>query len=92
MDTTDLRYDWPVLKAFLMIETRRDLNGQVSTERRNDFSLRLADAATLGPAVRGHWGIENQLHGLLDVSFDEDQFRMRAGNAADNFSVQRRIA
>lgn len=87
-----LRHDWPGLKALVMIEARRDVQGQVSTERRYYLSSRLADAATLGPAVRGHWGIENQLHWSLDVTFGEDQSRMRAGNAAENFSVLRRIA
>lgn len=42
--------------------------------------------------VRGHWGIENQLHWSLDVVFGEDQARMRIGNAAENFSILRRIA
>jgi predicted transposase YbfD/YdcC len=87
-----LRHDWPGLKALVMIEARRDLQGQVTTERRYYLSSRRADAATLGPAVRGHWGIENQLHWSLDVTFGEDQSRMRAGNAAENFSVLRRIA
>ena len=51
-----------------------------------------SSAATLGPAVRGHWGLENKLQWSLDVTFGEDQSRMRAGNAAENFSVLRRIA
>lgn len=87
-----LRKDWPGLQALVMIEARREVQGEVSTERRYYLSSRLADAASLGPAVRGHWGIENQLHWSLDVTFGEDQSRMRAGNAAENFSVLRRIA
>jgi predicted transposase YbfD/YdcC len=88
----DLRADWPGLKAFVMVAAQREVQGQVSTERRYYLSSRLADAATLGPAVRGHWGIENHLHWSLDVTFGEDQARMRTGNAAENFSVLRRIA
>jgi hypothetical protein len=42
--------------------------------------------------VRGHWGIENGLHWSLDVVFGEDQARMRLGNAAENFSILRRLA
>ena len=87
-----LRTDWPGLTTLVMVEAWRDLQGQVSTERRYYLSSRLADAATLGSAVRGHWGIENKLHWSLDVTFGEDQSRMRAGNAAENFSVLRRIA
>lgn len=42
--------------------------------------------------VRGHWGIENQVHWQLDVSFNEDQYRLRTGHAAEDFSRLRRIA
>ena len=87
-----LRQDWPGLQALVMVEARREVQGEVSTERRYYLSSRLAAAATLGPAVRGHWGIENQLHWSLDVTFGEDQARMRMGNAAENFSIFRRMA
>ena len=40
----------------------------------------------------GHWGIENRLHWQLDVSFGEDQRRLRTGHAAENFSRLCRIA
>ena len=43
-------------------------------------------------AVRGHWGIENKLHWQLDVSFREDQCRVRAGHGAENLSRLRRLA
>ena len=87
-----LRQDWPGLQALVMVEARREVQGKVSTERRYYLSSRLAAAATLGPAVRGHGGIENQVHWSLDVTFGEDQARMRVGNAAENFSIFRRLA
>ena len=43
-------------------------------------------------AVRGHWGIENRLHWQLDVTFQEDQCRIRKGHADANFSILRRTA
>jgi predicted transposase YbfD/YdcC len=43
-------------------------------------------------AVRGHWGIENSLHWQLDVTFEEDQCRLRKGHADANFSILRRTA
>jgi predicted transposase YbfD/YdcC len=49
-------------------------------------------ARSFGAAVRGHWGIENRLHWQLDVSFGEDQRRIRKGNADANFSTLRRTA
>ena len=50
------------------------------------------DARTLAEAIRGHWGIENGLHWSLDVSFREDDSRVRVGHAAENLSRVRRIA
>ena len=43
-------------------------------------------------SVRGHWGIENSLHWQLDVTFGEDQCRVRKGHADANFSLLRRTA
>ena len=43
-------------------------------------------------AVRGHWGIENSLHWVLDATFDEDQNRTRQRRMADNLSWLRRFA
>ncbi len=42
--------------------------------------------------MRGHWGIENQVHWVLDVVFREDDCRIRKDHAPANFSVLRRIA
>jgi predicted transposase YbfD/YdcC len=49
------------------------------------------DAKTFGEAVRNHWGIENKLHWCLDISFREDESRIRKGAAPDNFGVIRHI-
>lgn len=50
-----------------------------------------SNAESLGAAIRSHWKIENQLHWSLDVSFREDQSRLRTENAAENRSILRRI-
>ena len=42
--------------------------------------------------MRGHWGIENNLHWMLDVVFREDQDRNRSGHAQNNLSLIRKIA
>ena len=46
----------------------------------------------LGQSLRGHWGIENGLHWVLDVTFGEDANRTRRGNGAENLSILRRMA
>ena len=49
-------------------------------------------ARRFGAAVRSHWAIENRLHWQLDVTFEEDQSRLRKGHADANFSILRRTA
>ena len=51
-----------------------------------------SDALSIGRAIRQHWGIENQLHWVLDVSFGEDASRIRNGHSPENFSLLRRMA
>ena len=55
------------------------------------LSKRLS-ARRFGNAVRSHWGIENNLHWQLDVTFNEDKSRIRKGHADANFSILRRTA
>jgi predicted transposase YbfD/YdcC len=51
-----------------------------------------SDAARFGSAVRQHWGIENSLHWVMDVTFREDESRIRRDNGAENVSWLRRLA
>lgn len=84
---------WPKLKAIVLVETERTSAGKTSCERRHYITSRsnLSAKAAL-TATRSHWGIENQLHWVLDVAFREDECRVRAGNAGENFAVIRHIA
>jgi predicted transposase YbfD/YdcC len=84
---------WPMLKGIVLVESERTLGGKTSVERRHYITSRskLSAKDALG-ASRSHWGIENQLHWVLDVAFREDECRVRAGNAAENFAVIRHIA
>jgi len=68
-------------------------NGHKSEETRYFISsLDATDPARLGYIVRLHWGIENNLHWVLDSAFDEDSNRARKGNSAANMAVVRHIA
>lgn len=85
--------DWRDLHSLAMIEAERTAEGKTSTDRRYYISSRkrLPAKAALRSS-RAHWGIENELHWVLDVAFREDDCRIRVGYAAQNFAVLRHIA
>ena len=83
---------WPGLRQMVMVQSRREVQGKVTTERRYYMaSHRKLDAQPTATAIGGHWGIENQVHGVLDVTFNEDQSRIRRENGPENFSRLRRM-
>ena len=86
------RQRWPGLKAigWTISETLRD--GKRCYEMRYYIMSRKLSAKQFAAAVRGHWSIENSLHWQLDVTFGEDQSRVRRGHADANFSILRRTA
>jgi predicted transposase YbfD/YdcC len=90
----DLADQWPGLKALIAIERTRELNGKTSRERHYYISSRdrRTKAKGLAAYIRGHWSVENNLHWQLDVSFNEDQRRVRKGHGAENLSRLTRIA
>ena len=69
---------WDSLRSVGVVEATRDIDGKISTERRYYLSSLTLDAQRFGHAIRSHWGVENQLHWVLDVVFNEDQSRARA--------------
>jgi predicted transposase YbfD/YdcC len=85
---------WKSLSAVVKIESTRYIKSTGKEERQTRFYITSSNASAevIGKAVRSHWGIENQLHWQLDVSFSEDQSRKRDGHAAQNFSLLNRIA
>jgi len=83
---------WPGLLMIGMTLNRTIRNGKESIEARYYILSRNLTAKQFGEAVRGHWSIENQLHWQLDVSFNEDQCRLRKGHSNTNFSLIRRHA
>lgn len=86
------REAWEGLTSVGVVEARRTVRGKESVERRYYLSSLKADATKFARAVRGHWGVENGLHWVLDVVFGEDQSRARSGHAAENLAATRRMA
>jgi len=84
--------DWNSLKCIGKARTIREWDGKVSDETRYFISSRKLTAAEFGRAVRGHWGIENSLHWVLDIVFRDDECRVRTRNAAANFVTIKHIA
>jgi len=85
---------WKGLQSLILVENER-LNkstGIKTTEKRYYISSLKASASKIAAAARQHWSVENNLHWCLDVGFREDECRVRIGDAAENFSLLRRIA
>ena len=83
---------WEGLCSAGMVESTREVQGKTTTERRFYIASIRADAKTFERAVRGHWAIENTLHWSLDVSFAEDQCRVRTGHADQNLAILRHMS
>ena len=86
------RARWANLKAIGMTINNTQRDGKDCTELRYYILSKYVSARRFAEAVRGHWSIENRLHWQLDVSFQEDQCRIRKGHADANFSILRRTA
>jgi len=85
---------WKNLQSLVKIESERYFKSTGTTENETRFYISSlpANASILNKSIRSHWGIENSLHWILDVAFNEDNSRKRAGYAAQNFSILNRIA
>jgi predicted transposase YbfD/YdcC len=83
---------WVGLKTLVLIERERIVGDRVSREQAYYISSRPADAQQLGSAARSHWGIENSCHWVIDITFNEDQSRIRRGHGAQNVALLRQTA
>lgn len=83
---------WAGLQTLVVVENTRQLWNKLTREVRFYLSSVRADAETFAGYIRAHWGIENQLHWCLDVTFCEDDCRVRKDHAPRNLSLLRRMA
>jgi predicted transposase YbfD/YdcC len=86
---------WRGLRSIVLVERERQVEGQAVAKLERHFFISTHSGQAvekIAVAIRGHWNIENQLHWRLDVTFHEDQCRIRTGYGAENFSRLRRMA
>ena len=84
---------WNTVKGIAVVESTRIIGSEQSIERRYYITSHINKKAEfINNGIRAHWHVENKLHWQLDVSFNEDQCRLRSGNAAANFSFLNKIA
>ena len=97
--TTDIQWlkerhpKWATINGIAVVESQRESDKGGKTERRYYITSHSDKSAEdIGAIIRRHWHVENKLHWQLDVSFDEDNCRLRSGHAAANFSLLNKIA
>lgn len=90
-DPKGLPDEWPDVAAVVQVNREREVAGESTTTTQYYLSSHAGSAAEFGALVRGHWGIENGLHWVLDVVFREDDSRTRSGHAAANLAMVRKV-
>jgi predicted transposase YbfD/YdcC len=86
------REEWPGLAVIGLCYSERIIKGETGSEVRLFIGSKKEGAKFYGDALRGHWGIENKCHWQLDVTFREDDSRIRQRNVGLNMALLRRVA
>lgn len=86
------RAAWKGLRTLVRTERSRTVGSQTTTERHYYLTSQAVDAATVGAQIRTYWGVENELHWVLDATMGEDRCRVRHATAAENLATLRRHA
>jgi predicted transposase YbfD/YdcC len=91
-DPEGLPGEWPDVAAVVQVNREREVGGENTSTTHYYLTSYAGTAAEIAGWVRGHWGIENGLHWVLDVVFREDSSRVREGHAGANLAMLRRVA
>ena len=83
---------WDNLQSIVMIQSERHIKKKVQRQTSYFITSLPNDAEFILATKRSHWGIENQLHWVLDIAFREDDSRIREGHAAENMAILRHMA
>jgi len=92
IDWLPMKDGWAGLKCVVMLKSFRTLNGVTSEENRYYITSLPPLGERIARVARSHWGIENKVHWILDVGFQEDLSQISTGHAAENFSIFRRMS
>jgi len=91
-DPTGLPAGWPDVAAVVLVGREREVKGERTDTAHYFITSRRGKAAELAGLIRRHWGIENELHWSLDVTFGEDRNKTSKGHAGTNLSLIRKVA
>lgn len=91
-DPVGLPAEWPDVAAVVMVGREREVKGERAETSHYFITSHRGTAAVLAGLIRRHWGIENELHWSLDVTFGEDRNRTSRGHAGTNLSLIRKVA
>lgn len=92
LDWLDCKKEWQDLTALIEVKSTRTLKGKTTEESRYYITSKGLKAKQAGSAIRSHWGIENNLHWMLDIFFDDDKSQANIGHSAENLGLFRRMA
>jgi predicted transposase YbfD/YdcC len=88
----EIQCRWKNVKSIVRVTSTVDIDGVNRDSVRYFITSLSPDAVEIANVIRGHWGIENNLHWILDTAFDDDDCRVRCDNAAANFCTIKHFA
>lgn len=83
---------WKELNTVIEIKSQRKIKDEITIEKRYYISSLIASPDKILNSIREHWGVENKLHWVLDIVFNDDQCRIRKGNAPRNIAIIKKTA